>query len=107
VLLAYVVFWFAGQSLWGLILGVILLDMGTQGALISIQTRIYARPQAIHSRLNTVYMFSSFIGGSLCSALGTYAWSRASWVGVCVLGVVLMVLALGVYLLHGLRSTPE
>jgi predicted MFS family arabinose efflux permease len=103
VLLTYVVFWFAGKFLWGLILGVILLDLGTQGAHISNQTRIYARPQAIHSRLNTVYMFSSFIGGSLGSALGTYAWSRASWVGVCVLGVVLMALALGVYLLRSRR----
>jgi predicted MFS family arabinose efflux permease len=40
VLLTYVVFWFASQWLWGLILGVILLDLGTQGAHISNQTRI-------------------------------------------------------------------
>lgn len=100
VLLTYGVFWLAGQWLWGLILGVILLDLGTQGAHISNQTRIYARPQPIHSRLNTVYMFSYFIGGSLGSALGTYAWSQAGWLGVCALGVVLMVLALGVYLLR-------
>jgi predicted MFS family arabinose efflux permease len=103
VLLTYVVFWLAGQWLWGLILGVILLDLGTQGAHISNQTRIYARPQPIHSRLNTVYMFSYFIGGSCGSALGTYAWSLAGWPGVCVLGVVLMVLALGVYLLRSRR----
>ena len=103
VLLTYIVFWLAGQWLWGLILGVILLDLGTQGAHISNQTRIYARPQPIHSRLNTVYMFSYFIGGSCGSALGTYAWSLAGWPGVCVLGVVLMILALGAYLLRSRR----
>ncbi len=77
MLVTYLVFWLAGQWLWGLIIGVILLDLGTQGAHISNQTRIYARPQAIHSRLNTVYMFSYFIGGSLGSALGTYAWQAS------------------------------
>jgi predicted MFS family arabinose efflux permease len=104
VLLTYVIFWLAGQWLWGLILGVILLDLGTQGAHISNQTRIYARPQPIHSRLNTIYMFSYFIGGSLGSALGTYAWSVAAWPGVCVLGMVLMALALTVYLLRTRRT---
>lgn len=100
VLLTYLVFWLAGQWLWGLILGVILLDLGTQGAHISNQARIYARPQPIHSRLNTIYMFSYFIGGSLGSALGTAAWNLAGWPGVCILGIVLMVLASGVYLLR-------
>ena len=104
VLLTYVIFWLAGQVLWGLILGVILLDLGTQGAHISNQTRIYARPQPIHSRLNTVYMFAYFIGGSCGSALGTYAWSVAGWPGVCALGVTLMTLALGVYLIRSRRA---
>jgi predicted MFS family arabinose efflux permease len=104
VLLAFLVFWLLGQWLWGLILGVILLDLGTQGAHISNQTRIYARPQPIHSRLTTVYMFSYFIGGSLGSALGTSAWSIAGWPGVCALGVILMSLALSVYLLRSRRA---
>ncbi len=103
VLVTYLIFWLAGQWLWGLIAGVILLDLGTQGAHISNQTRIYARPQSIHSRLNTVYMFFYFIGGSLGSALGTAAWSMAGWPGVCALGVTLVVLALGFYLLRSRR----
>jgi predicted MFS family arabinose efflux permease len=104
VLLTYLVFWLTGQWLWGLILGVILLDLGTQGAHISNQTRIYARPQAIHSRLNTVYMFSYFVGGSLGSALGTYAWSLAGWNGVCALGMAMMLIVLAVYLLRSRRA---
>lgn len=101
ILLSYVFFWLAGQWLWGMILGVILLDMGTQGVQVSNQTRIYSLPAEAHSRLNTVYMFSYFIGGTLGSALGTTAWSIARWPGVCALGVLLPLLALGVY---GLRT---
>ena len=100
VLLSYVLFWLTGQWIWGIILGVILLDMGSQGTHISNQARIYALPAETHSRLNTVYMFTYFIGGTLGSALGTVAWSIARWPGVCVLGGLLMLLALGVYLLR-------
>jgi len=105
VLATYLIFWLTGQWLWGLIAGVILLDLGTQGAHISNQTRIYARPQPIHSRLNTIYMFSYFIGGSLGSALGTASWSLAGWPGVCALGMILMALALSFYLLYSRRNT--
>lgn len=105
VLATYLIFWLTGQWLWGLIAGVILLDLGAQGAHISNQTRIYARPQPIHSRLNTIYMFSYFIGGSLGSALGTAAWSVAGWPGVCWLGMILMALAISFYLLRSRRKT--
>lgn len=104
VLLTYVLLGLTGQWLWGLIAGVILLDLGTQGAHISNQARIYARPQEIHSRLNTVYMCSYFVGGTLGSALGTAAWTFAGWYGVCALGVALMVVALGVYVTRSRRA---
>jgi len=108
VLVTFVVFLLAGQWLWGLISGVILLDLGTQGAHISNQTRIYARPQEIHSRLNTVYMFWYFTGGSLGSALGTSAWSVAGWHGVALAGIALMLLALGFYILRSrIRSVRD
>lgn len=95
VLLSFVLFWLVGQWLWGLIAGIILFDLGIQGAHVSNQTRIYARPQEIHSRLTTIYMFSYFVGGSLGAALGTFAWGIAGWYGVCALGILLLSLALG------------
>ena len=64
VLLAYVVLYGAGGTLWGLVLGVILLDLGAQSAHISNQSRIYAiRPEA-RSRMNTAYMVAYFVGGA-------------------------------------------
>jgi predicted MFS family arabinose efflux permease len=102
-LLAFVLFWLVGQWLWGLIIGVILLDFGMQGTHISNQTRIFRlRPEA-RSRLNTVYMVSYFIGGSLGSMLGAYSWSIARWAGVCTVGTLMLVTALVVYVLRGRR----
>ncbi len=96
-LLAFIVFWLLGQMLWGLIIGVILLDLGTQGAQISNQTRVFSLNAEGRSRLNTIYMVSYFIGGSLGSLLGAYAWSIAHWTGVCTVGMLLLVVALAVY----------
>jgi predicted MFS family arabinose efflux permease len=106
-LLAFVLFWLIGQWLWGLIIGVILLDFGAQGTHISNQTRIYRLNPGARSRLNTVYMVSYFIGGSLGSMLGAYGWSVGRWVGVCTVGTVMLVAALVVYALRGRRQAPE
>lgn len=100
VLLACLLSWATGQWLWGLIASIILLDLGVQGAHISNQARIYALAPEVHSRLNTVYMFAYFVGGSFGSASGAYAWSVAGWHGVSALSAVLIVLALGFYLLR-------
>ena len=35
-----------------------------------------------------------FIGGAAGSALGTLAWTRHGWTGVCVVGIALAVAAL-------------
>jgi predicted MFS family arabinose efflux permease len=86
VLLSYAVFWLLGSQLWGLILGVILLDLGVQAGHIANQTRVYALIPQARSRLNTVYMVSYFIGGSVGTIMSTLAWSYFGWNGVCAVG---------------------
>lgn len=87
VLIAYAVLGGAGGTLWGLVAGVILLDLGAQAAHISNQARIYAiRPEA-RSRMNTAYMVAYFIGGAVGSYGGAWGWSRAGWGGVCLVGL--------------------
>ena len=103
-LLAFIAFWLTGYWLWGLIIGVILLDLGAQGTHISNQTRIYALNAGARSRLNTVYMVFYFIGGSLGSILGSYGWSIARWNGVCFVGVILVALAIGIYIKGSFRK---
>ncbi len=100
-LTSFLTFWVFGHMLWGLILGVILLDLGTQGAHISNQARVFSLKAEARSRLNTIYMVSYFIGGSVGSLLGAYGWSIARWNGVCAVGTLLLVVALMIHIVRG------
>ena len=103
-LLAYLVLGVAGGWLWGLVLGVLLLDVGVQASHISNQTLVFSlRPEA-RSRLNTVYMTGYFTGGSLGSVVGGWAWMHYHWLGVCVAGGAFVVAALAVH--WGYRRGP-
>ncbi|QRK13954.1 MFS transporter [Archangium violaceum] len=84
--LSFIVLGLLGHSLWGIGLGVILLDLGAQANQIANQARVYAlRPEA-RNRLNTVYMVTYFAGGASGAWLGSMAWSHWGWIGVCVVG---------------------
>ncbi|HEY1610788.1 MAG TPA: MFS transporter, partial [Paraburkholderia sp.] len=85
--LSFVVFAVSATHIVGLVIGVILLDVGLQCSQIANQSRIYAlRPDA-RSRVNTVYMVCYFIGGAIGSAVGVAAWHRFGWIGVCFSGL--------------------
>ncbi len=60
VMVSYLAFWAVGLHIWGLVLGVIVLDAGVQAAQVGNQSRVLAlRPDA-RSRVNTVYMITYF-----------------------------------------------
>lgn len=86
IVLSFVIMGFAGGSLAVLAVGVVLMDAGVQGSHISNQTRVYALSAEKRNRLNAVYMVSYFLGGAAGSALGSQAWARFGWIGVCALG---------------------
>lgn len=97
VLIAYAVLGLAGGTLWGLVAGVILLDLGAQAAHISNQARIYAiRPEA-RSRMNTAYMVTYFIGGASGSYAAAWGWSLHGWGGVCLVGLAMTLLGLAAF----------
>jgi len=86
VLLSFVIFYFSAHSIPGLIIGVIVLDMGVQATHISNQSIIFAlRPEA-RNRINTVYMVTYFIGGALGTFIATGLWRSYQWDGVCITG---------------------
>jgi predicted MFS family arabinose efflux permease len=87
VALSFVVFALSGRSLVGLVIGVIVLDIGVQAAQISNQSRIYALKPEARSRVNTVYMVVYFICGAAGSAVASLAWHSFGWVGVCMAGL--------------------
>jgi predicted MFS family arabinose efflux permease len=81
----------------GLIAGVVLLDIGVQSGHVANQTRIYALDANARSRLNTVYMFCYFTGGSIGSWLGAICWAYKGWTGVCAFGIAVLAIALVVF----------
>ena len=86
-----------GKVMAGLIAGVVLLDVGVQSGHVANQTRIYALDATARSRLNTVYMFCYFSGGSIGSWLGAICWEYKGWTAVCALGVAVVAIALAVF----------
>ncbi|ADY55934.1 major facilitator superfamily MFS_1 [Syntrophobotulus glycolicus DSM 8271] len=102
--LSFICFILIGEKLIGLIIGILLLDLGTQGGQVSNQARIQALRGEIRNRLNTVFMVSYFTGGSLGSFLSTLAWKQFGWTGVCSVGLIFQLLAV---LFHYVIFKPE
>jgi predicted MFS family arabinose efflux permease len=104
---AYWIFWQFGTQLWGLILGSILLNLSSQGALIANQVKIYSLVPTARSRLNTVFMVATFLGASLGSVVGTYGWNLMQWTGVCIAGLLSIAIAAIQFWLPRARQNPD
>ena len=91
--LGFCILWLLGYHILGLILGVIVLDLGAQANQIANQTRIFGLEPGARGRINTIYMTVYFLGGSLGSLFSTMAWAHWGWGGVCALGLGLLGLA--------------
>lgn len=108
ILVSFVVFIFSGHSIAGLIVGVILLDMGVQATHISNQSIIFALKPEARNRINTIYMVFYFIGGSAGTLLASMIWKNYQWDGVCGIGIALSVVTLIVHFAnhHKMYSKP-
>ena len=102
---SFLIFLATGQTLAGLVCGVILMDLGVQAGHVANLTRIYTLVPEARSRLNTVYMVTYFIGGAVGSALGGFGWSHWRWKGVCAAGLLQLFVALGTRI-HGHLRHP-
>ncbi|XBS69642.1 MFS transporter [Acerihabitans sp. KWT182] len=80
-------------SLTGLTVGVILLDLGVQSALVANQHVIYGLREEAKGRVNTLFMGGMFLGGTLGSMGAMLAWERAGWQGVGYFAILLTLLA--------------
>ncbi|WP_026889500.1 MFS transporter [Clostridium beijerinckii] len=94
VIVSYLSFFLFGFKIWGLVLGVILLDLGVQSCNVSNQARVHSLNEETRNRLNTIYMVSFFLGGAFGSFLGSYSYSHFGWYGVCTFGIITQILAL-------------
>ncbi|HTD39575.1 MAG TPA: MFS transporter [Mucilaginibacter sp.] len=99
IVASFVIFFFSAYSIAGLIIGVIVLDMGVQATHISNQSLIFALQPEARNRINTIYMVTYFIGGGIGTYLASQAWAHYKWTGVCILGIALSSIAIVVHLL--------
>lgn len=99
MLASFIVFYFSETSIIGIVIGIILIDIGLQGVHISNQTRVYSLLPEARNRMNTVYMSFSFLGTALGSAYGLFLWKIGEWQAVTLGCILLAVLALTVYAL--------
>ncbi|PVW12625.1 MFS transporter [Marixanthomonas spongiae] len=97
LIVSWGIFLFSAHSIIGLVIGVILVDLGLQALHITNQNIIFSKNPEARNRVNTIYMVGFFTGGALGTTLGAYAWEQYNWIGVSVLG---LVLSIGIALVH-------
>ncbi len=101
---AWLLFGFWGFSYVGLILGIFILDVGLQSLHVTNQTIIFSKNPEATNRLNTVYMTSYFVSGSLGAFIGGRAWESFGWNGVVATGLFFVVVLLVIHLLWHKKS---
>jgi predicted MFS family arabinose efflux permease len=94
VALSFVVLWIGGS--WSLVavgIGVLLIDIGLNGALIANQTRAYALVPGARGRVNTVLFTTLFVFAAVGAYAGSQAFLWAGLPGVCAVGLGFSLLA--------------
>lgn len=66
-------------SVVALVVTVLLIDVGVQATQVTNVATIYALDETAHSRINTAYMTSYFIGGALGTFVGIQCWEAGGW----------------------------
>jgi predicted MFS family arabinose efflux permease len=101
--ISFVLLWWGRHDLIALIVGIVILDVGVQGLQVTNQSMIYRLAPALRSRITSAYMVCYFAGGALGSALGSSLYDSHGWAGVCVLGAVIGIVALGAAVVDAIR----
>ncbi|MEG0936931.1 MAG: MFS transporter [Comamonas sp.] len=96
MLLGWLCLWLGGTSIWWFMLGLLVVDGALQALHISNQNVVYALAPEARSRINAVYMTTYFLGASIGSALGSWAWLNHGWNGASLMGGLLGLISLGV-----------
>lgn len=83
-----------GNTYIGLILAIILVDIGVQFHQLSGQSACIAQMPSASSRVSAIFMTIFFIGGSLGTFLAGLGWNRFQWIGVSLIGLLMAFVAL-------------
>jgi predicted MFS family arabinose efflux permease len=78
--------WYGRHDLTMLVIGIVILDIGAQGLMVTNQSLIYRLAPESRSRITSAYMVCYFAGGALGSALGSIVYDSHGWAGVTIVG---------------------
>lgn len=94
ILFSWLLFYIGENSYVGIIAGIVLIDIGLQCVQLSNQTTVFELRPAASNRINTIFMTTFFIGGSLGTFLAGSAWQLFGWHGVIGTGILLITCSL-------------
>lgn len=103
--------WVAAAAAWVLALvgqhvlplvvaAIVVLDLAVQAQSILVQNRVFGLGAEARSRRNTAFVTGNFLFGAAGSLLASLLWGATGWSGVAVAGLVLSLVALGVWAVH-------
>lgn len=92
-----------GDSYAGLIVAIMLVDIGAQCLQLSNQSGCLAEVPDASNRANTIFMVSLFMGGGIGTFCAGIAWNVAGWHGVCVTGLFFVLCSVATTLFIHLR----
>ena len=93
-LVAWTTAYLFGDTYMGLIVAIILVDIGLQCLQLSNQSGCIQEMPEASNRANTIFMTTYFIGGSFGTYCAGLAWTHEGWLGVCAIGAVLAAISL-------------
>jgi len=86
LLLSWLFIRYTEQSLFALMIGIVLLDLAVQAVHVTNQTMILPLRAEARSRLTAGYMVFYSIGSASGSIASTHVYAHYGWGGVCLLG---------------------
>ena len=94
ILFSWLLFFVGENTYLGIILGIIIIDIGMQCIQLSNQTSIFELSPRASNRINTMFMTTYFVGGSLGTFLAGTFWQSYGWHGVVGIGATLTCISL-------------
>lgn len=89
ILLAWLLLFLGENSYFGIVGGILLIDIGMQCIQLSNQASIFELCPGASNRVNTIFMTTYFVGGSLGTFLAGSSWQAFGWHGVIATGAIL------------------
>lgn len=89
ILLAWGLLFTGENTYFGIVAGIIIIDIGMQCIQLSNQTSLFELCPSASNRVNTIFMTTYFIGGSMGTFLAGTFWQAFGWHGVIFIGAML------------------